>query len=54
MKATSGISLAGFSCLTNWTAGLNYAPLSHAEVLTAGNAASEIFGSFLATALSDS
>jgi purine-nucleoside phosphorylase len=31
-----GLEVAGFSCLTNWAAGRNSAPLSHHEVLTAG------------------
>ncbi len=33
-----GLEVAGFSCLTNWAAGLNPGPLSHGEVLAAGEA----------------
>ena len=32
------LEVAGFSCLTNWAAGLNSGPLSHREVLAAGQA----------------
>ena len=31
-----GIEVAGFSCLTNWAAGLNAAPLAHSEVMETG------------------
>ena len=31
-----GIEVAGFSCLTNWAAGLNPASLAHAEVMETG------------------
>ena len=34
-----GMKIAGFSCLTNWAAGLQGAALSHAEVLAAGESA---------------
>ncbi len=34
-----GLEVAGFSCLTNWAAGLNPALLSHAEVLETGRVA---------------
>lgn len=34
-----GMEVAGFSCLTNWAAGINQATLSHQEVLSAGDAA---------------
>ena len=34
-----GISVAGFSCLTNWAAGIGDEHLSHEEVLTTGKAA---------------
>jgi purine-nucleoside phosphorylase len=34
-----GLEVAGFSCLTNWTAGLNPTPLAHSDVLRAGDAA---------------
>lgn len=46
-----GLEVAGFSCLTNWASGLNPGPLSHADVLTRGEASSEIFASLLAAAL---
>lgn len=46
-----GLEVAGFSCLTNWAAGLNPRPLSHAEVLAKGEAASAKFASTLAAAL---
>ncbi|MEY2508934.1 MAG: purine-nucleoside phosphorylase [Verrucomicrobiota bacterium] len=37
-----GLEVAGFSCLTNWAAGISGAPLSHTEVLETGkNAAAE-------------
>jgi purine-nucleoside phosphorylase len=48
-----GLEVAGFSCLTNWAAGLNPGPLSHAEVLTRGEAVSDVFLPLLATALED-
>ena len=31
-----GMKVAGFSCLTNWAAGLNASPLQHGEVLETG------------------
>jgi purine-nucleoside phosphorylase len=34
-----GMEVAGFSCLTNWAAGLNPKPLTHDEVLETGRAA---------------
>ncbi len=34
-----GLEVAGFSCLTNWAAGLNTEPLAHEEVLTMGKRA---------------
>jgi purine-nucleoside phosphorylase len=38
-----GLEVAGFSCLTNWAAGLNAAPLAHAEVMETGaNAAAAL------------
>ena len=33
------MEVAGFSCLTNWGAGLSKQPLSHEEVLETGKAA---------------
>jgi purine-nucleoside phosphorylase len=38
-----GLEVAGFSCLTNWAAGLNSAALSHAEVLAVGEARAQRF-----------
>ncbi len=46
-----GVEVAGFSCLTNWAAGLNPVPLSHGEVLAAGAASAEKLRAFLETAL---
>jgi len=34
-----GLEVAGFSCLTNWAAGLSPEPLAHEEVLAMGNRA---------------
>ncbi len=34
-----GLEVAGFSCLTNWAAGLNRDPLTHIEVLEMGRTA---------------
>ncbi len=42
-----GVEVAGFSCLTNWAAGLHSARLSHEEVLATGSAAGEAFASLL-------
>ncbi|MCF7732960.1 MAG: purine-nucleoside phosphorylase [Akkermansiaceae bacterium] len=36
-----GMTVLGFSCLTNWAAGINREPLDHQEVLTAGKAAAD-------------
>ena len=36
-----GLRVAGFSCLTNWGAGISNTPLSHDEVTTTGQAAAE-------------
>ncbi len=38
-----GLEVAGFSCLTNWAAGISGEALSHAEVLETGRAAAEQF-----------
>jgi purine-nucleoside phosphorylase len=46
-----GLEVAGFSCLTNWATGLNYTPLSHAEVLTAGEGAAKQLMQLLTAAL---
>lgn len=42
-----GMEVAGFSCLTNWAAGLGNAALQHEEVLATGVAAAEKFGHLL-------
>ena len=46
-----GIPTIGFSCLTNWAAGMSAAPLNHTEVLVTGKAAAEQFCGLLAQAL---
>ncbi len=46
-----GLSVAGFSCLTNWAAGIGAEPLSHAEVLTTGKSAAAEFRHLLEAAL---
>lgn len=46
-----GLEVAGFSCLTNWAAGLNPGALSHREVLAAGEASGGAFVSLLRAAL---
>ena len=38
-----GIEVIGFSCLTNWAAGIGATPLSHEEVLETGKHAAETF-----------
>ena len=42
-----GMEVAGFSCLTNWAAGLGTEKLSHAEVLETGKAAAKSFAQLL-------
>lgn len=42
-----GLEVAGFSCLTNWAAGISAGPLSHAEVLATGKAAAAAFSQLL-------
>lgn len=49
-----GIRVAGFSCLTNWAAGISSEPLSHQEVLETGAAAAERFLKVLERVLSTS
>jgi len=49
-----GLEVTGFSCLTNWAAGMSGAPLSHAEVLETGKAAADSFSRLLAATLGDS
>ncbi|MFL6518819.1 MAG: purine-nucleoside phosphorylase [Chthoniobacterales bacterium] len=46
-----GIEVAGFSCLTNWAAGISGAPLSHEEVLETGKKAAAEFVRLLSAAL---
>ncbi len=46
-----GLEVAGFSCLTNWAAGLNPGPLSHGEVLAMGAATTDILRQLLAAVL---
>ena len=45
-----GIEVAGFSCLTNWAAGIGTEKLSHAEVLQTGKIAAGAFGKLLRAA----
>jgi purine-nucleoside phosphorylase len=46
-----GIEVAGFSCLTNWAAGLNAAPLAHAEVMETGARAAASLADLLMDAI---
>ena len=46
-----GLTIAGFSCLTNFAAGLSASPLSHAEVLETGKSAAADFARLLSAAL---
>lgn len=46
-----GLEVGGFSCLTNWAAGIGTKALSHAEVLEKGEAAAETFARLLHAAL---
>ena len=48
-----GLEVAGFSCLTNWAAGISGAPLSHHEVLESGKNAAESFARLLKAALAN-
>ncbi|MGH8163656.1 MAG: purine-nucleoside phosphorylase [Rhodanobacteraceae bacterium] len=47
-----GLEVAGFSCLTNWAAGLNKSPLAHHDVLAAGAAATQTLRQLLEAVLS--
>ena len=38
-----GLEVAGFSCLTNWAAGIGAEALSHEEVLATGKQAADVF-----------
>ncbi|MFN2621317.1 MAG: purine-nucleoside phosphorylase [Chthoniobacterales bacterium] len=46
-----GMEVAGFSCLTNWAAGISGATLSHEEVLETGKKAAAEFARLLKAAL---
>ncbi len=46
-----GLEVAGFSCLTNWAAGLGERSLDHGEVLTAGETAAEVLKQLLEAVL---
>src|SRR5205085_10982424 len=46
-----GSEVAGFSCLTNWAAGISGAPLSHEEVLETGKKSAAEFARLLKAAL---
>jgi purine-nucleoside phosphorylase len=46
-----GLEVAGFSCLTNWAAGLHTAPLAHAEVMETGARAAASLADLLARAI---
>ena len=46
-----GLEVAGFSCLTNWAAGIGKEPLDHEEVLETGRQAAETFRRLLKAAL---
>lgn len=48
------LEVAGFSCLTNWAAGMNPKPLSHAEVLATGDGCVDAFARLLHAVLSAS
>ena len=47
-----GLEVAGFSCLTNWAAGLGSGNLSHEEVLETGKGAAKTFVRLLDASLS--
>ncbi|HEY4285203.1 MAG TPA: purine-nucleoside phosphorylase [Chthoniobacterales bacterium] len=46
------VEVAGFSCLTNFAAGISATNLSHEEVLETGRSAADSFGRLLSAALS--
>ena len=46
-----GLEVAGFSCLTNWAAGLSGGELSHSEVLTTGDAVAGVLKQLLEAVL---
>lgn len=48
-----GLEVAGFSCLTNWAAGIGDAPLNHEEVLETGKNAAAEFARLLGNTLNN-
>ncbi len=46
-----GLEVIGFSCLTNWAAGIGDEQLSHQEVLAVGKSAASEFSRLLSAAL---
>jgi purine-nucleoside phosphorylase len=46
-----GLEIAGFSCLTNWAAGIGEGSLTHTEVLETGRRAAQAFLLLLEAAL---
>ncbi len=46
-----GLTVAAFSCLTNWAAGISKTPLDHQEVLATGNQAAQAMINLLTTVL---
>ena len=46
-----GLEVAGFSCLTNWAAGLNAVPLAHSEVMATGARAAATLADLLERAI---
>ncbi len=46
-----GLEVAGFSCLTNWAAGLSGSALSHGEVLSTGEVAADVLKQLLEAVL---
>ena len=46
-----GLEVAGFSCLTNWAAGLSAAPLAHSEVMGTGARAAAALADLLEHAI---
>ncbi len=47
------LEVVGFSCLTNWAAGIGDSPLSHEEVLETGKNAANAFGQLLSATLNN-
>jgi purine-nucleoside phosphorylase len=46
-----GLEVAGFSCLTNWAAGLQPGTLTHAEVIETGQNAATVLADLLTRAI---